>query len=148
MALFCCGSEETGGIAGRAATGTGPGVTARVAGEKCALPSTSRTGCTNGLGEATAAVAAADPLRTASSGPAEARRIPFVAGAAAGVAVVCGAGESAESPRPPTWMVIFLDDTGVSVACPTLSLILGCDGSGTAALACLISRRNVFCRQS
>lgn len=41
-----------------------------------------------------------------------------------------------EPPRPPTWIVIFLDwPAGVDSAVGTLSLILDCGGSGTAALA-------------
>lgn len=49
----------------------------------------------------------------------------------------CGAGDATELSRPPTWMVIFLDELGVSDPCPTLSLIFGCDGSETAACAFL-----------
>lgn len=59
-----------------------------------------------------------------------------------------GAGESAESLLPPTWMVIFLDVDGCSVAdCWTLSLILGCEGSGTTALAFLISSAKNSCNR-
>lgn len=43
-----------------------------------------------------------------------------------------GAGDSAEPPRPPTWIVTFFE-LGVSVPWPSLSLILGWAGSGTAA---------------
>lgn len=53
---------------------------------------------------------------------------------------VGNAEESAEPPLPPTWIVIFFVLLGGST-CPTFSLILGWDGSGTAALACLSSLR-------
>lgn len=49
---------------------------------------------------------------------------------------VSGVCEPVEPPRPPTWIVIFLDwPVGVDSAVGTLSLILDCGGSGTAALA-------------
>lgn len=59
------------------------------------------------------------------------------------VAGVPTAGESVEPPRPPTWIVIFFDDAGVS-PWPTLSLILALDGSGTAVWALLSSLPNAF----
>ena len=51
------------------------------------------------------------------------------------VCAVGSAGESAEPPRPGTWMVIFLGAGAGSGAPPTLSLILGCGGSVTTFLA-------------
>lgn len=108
-----------------------------MAGVTRALSSVLGPACVDGLGDG----AEPDPLRAASRRLEIRIAVPFKAAAAAGELVdagACGAGDSAELPRPPTCMVIFLDDVGVSVPCPTLSLILaGCAGSGTAAWACL-----------
>ena len=72
--------------------------------------------------------------------------VPFTSRLPSGVSAACeacGAGESTDPPRPPTWIVILFEEVGGSELCPTFNLILVCAGSGTPAWAFLSSASNI-----
>lgn len=140
--LFWYSRDGIAGIGGRAAAGISwsgveLGGRATPAGDNWAPPSPLIAAEAEGLGDTADALRACPCGSTRGCTGAGLVALPSPAAWVTGESAtsdareVRGAGDSTEPPLPPTCIVIFFEELGVSALCPTLILILGWAGSGT-----------------